>query len=196
MPSRGRGSPGLRRARRRAHDAARPLKVEGALFHAHDGALHAERSGDEVAHLHAKGLEGLAKGVQRNHQTVIDSRSTLLESHAALLAPVALARWAAEWLAEPIFCQRRMSGWRQTHVLKTQALLRLLARGLHVLLLDADRRLVGDPLPALEAIGVDVAGMRDEALINVGLLYVRASAPSLALARRVANRSLAGWDRA
>ena len=120
----------------------------------------------------------------------------LSTSHAALLAPVALARWAAEWLAEPIFCQRRMSGWRQTHVLKTQALLRLLARGLHVLLLDADRRLVGDPLPALEAIGVDVAGMRDEALINVGLLYVRASAPSLALARRVANRSLAGWDRA
>ena len=58
-------------------------------------------------------------------------------------------------------------------ILKTQALVLLLSRGLHVLVLDADRRMVDNPLPALEATGADVAGMRDEALLNFGLVYLR-----------------------
>ena len=120
----------------------------------------------------------------------------LESAHAALLTPVILPRWAADWLAEAQFCTRHMSGWRQTHILKTQALLQLLERGLHVVLLDADRRFVGDPMPALESIGVDVAGLRDEALLNFGLLYIRASASTRALAYRVANRSTVAWDQA
>ena len=116
--------------------------------------------------------------------------------HSPLLMPVALQPWASHWLPEQHFCTTRMSGWRQTHVLKTQALLSLLSRGLDVLLLDADRRLLGNPLPALQASGVDVAGMRDEALLNLGLVYMRASARMLSFAQRVVNRSLHAWDQA
>lgn len=120
----------------------------------------------------------------------------LTMQHARLLSPIALPQWASEWRAERHFCTTRLSGWRQTHVLKTQALLSLLSRGLDVLLVDVDRRFVGDPLPALVSLRVDVAGLRDEALLNFGLVYVRASAPTLAMARRVANRSVAAWDQA
>ena len=120
----------------------------------------------------------------------------LSDVHAKLLEPLSLPQWAALWRAEPQFCARKMSGWRQTHILKTQALVLLLSRGLHVLVLDADRRMVDNPLPALEATGADVAGMRDEALLNFGLVYLRNKPVTIALARRVANRSVAAWDQA
>ena len=120
----------------------------------------------------------------------------LNDVHAKLLEPIALPRWAALWRAEPQFCARKMSGWRQTHILKTQALLLLLSRGLHILVLDADRRMVDNPVPALEATGKDVAGMRDEALLNFGLVYIRSNPVTIALAKRVANRSIAAWDQA
>ena len=65
-----------------------------------------------------------------------------------------------------------------------------------VLLLDADRRVLGNPLPGFVASGADVAGMRDEAFLNFGLLYLRNSVATRALITRVANRSLAAWDQA
>ena len=55
---------------------------------------------------------------------------------------------------------------------------------------------MGDPLDALQATKADVAARRDEALLNVGLLWVRASSATVALTQRVANRSTAAWDQA
>lgn len=118
-----------------------------------------------------------------------------IESHPRL-EPLSLPSWVKRWRPEAEFCVKRQSGWRQAHILKTQALLILLQRGNHVMLLDADRRLTGNPLPALLSTGMDVAGMRDEAFLNFGLALVRSNARATALASRVANRSLAAWDQA
>ena len=116
--------------------------------------------------------------------------------HPTLLAPAVLPEWARQFAVEPQFCAKRMSGWRQTHILKTQALLWLLSQGVNVLILDADRRLVGNPLPAFVSTGADVAAMRDEAFLNFGLLYMRSNERTIRLMVRVANRSLAAWDQA
>ena len=113
-----------------------------------------------------------------------------------LLLPVQLPAWVNSWVPEREFCPR-MVGWRLTHVLKTQALVSLLftpVRG--VLCLDADRRLIGNPIPALSLSGADVAGMRDTSLLNFGLILIRATPANRQLIMRVANRSFAAWDRA
>ena len=112
------------------------------------------------------------------------------------LEPLLLPDWVGRWRPEAEFCVKRQSGWRQAHILKTQGLLMLLSRSLHVLLLDADRRLEGNPLPALLSTGMDVAGMRDEAFLNIGLMLVRSNIRTMALVQRVANRTLAAWDQA
>jgi hypothetical protein len=112
------------------------------------------------------------------------------------LEPLPIPSWASDWLPEAAFCRRKMSGWRQTHILKTQALLMLLTKGLDVLLLDADRRAIGNPMPGFRASDSDVAALRDEAFLNFGLMYIRANERTVALARRVANRSLGAWDQA
>ena len=120
----------------------------------------------------------------------------LHNAYPSILVPAPLPSWAQQHPVEPVFCERRMSGWRQTHILKTQALLMLLQQGQNVLLLDADRRLLGNPLPAFASSRADVAAMRDEAFLNFGLMYMRSTEHTLKLMARVANRSLAAWDQA
>lgn len=141
-----------------------------------------------------------AHGVAKCVALAATSRLQLSEAQLGLLEPIALPQWVNRWRAERDFCadggRRQLAGWRLTHILKTQALLLLLSLGVHVLCLDADRRLVGNPMPALRALADDVAGMRDTEFLNFGLVYLRASAATIALIRRVANRTLAAWDQA
>eukprot|EP00966_Prymnesium_polylepis_P104606 2423050-Prymnesium_polylepis.1 len=76
-----------------------------------------------------------------------------------LLVPLLLPPWVHEWLPEPHFCAGNASlrGWRQTHILKTQALLHVIRAGTDALVLDCDRLLIRNPLEALRASNVDVA---------------------------------------
>lgn len=100
-----------------------------------------------------------------------------------------------EWCASTASWEVR-SGYRQTHILKTQAIVDVLRLGHDVLCIDSDRRFVRNPLAALRATNADIAAMRDEALLNYGLIFLRVSAAQLTLAERVANRSYAAWDQA
>ena len=59
----------------------------------------------------------------------------LHNAYPSILVFAPLPSWAQQHPVEPVFCERRMSGWRQTHILKTQALLMLLQQGQNVLLL-------------------------------------------------------------
>ncbi len=106
---------------------------------------------------------------------------------------------ASRWLPEPQWCRPNItdrSGYRQTHILKTQALVDLLSTGVDVFLVDADWRFVADPLSELRATEADVAAMRDTQLLNFGLAWIRSGSRTVELARRVANRTFAAWDQA
>lgn len=106
---------------------------------------------------------------------------------------------AATWLPSREWCasgQIDFSGWRQTHILKMQAIFDILRTDHDVLCIDGDRRFAINPLPALQATGADIAAVRDDHLLNIGLVWLRAGSAQLAMAERVANRSHAAWDQA
>ena len=66
---------------------------------------------------------------------------------------------SSRWRPEAVWCTRNMSGWRHTHLLKSELIERVLERGLtNVLAVDADWRFRSDPLHGhgLEGFGVDV----------------------------------------
>ena len=119
------------------------------------------------------------------------SRSPLEE----LPLPPAVAAWLPprEWCT-PNRTDR--SGYRQTHILKTQAMVVVLRERRDALFIDADRHFLINPVPSLEATGADVAAMRDTELLNIGLIWLRGRADVLGVAERVANRSYAAWDQA
>jgi hypothetical protein len=119
------------------------------------------------------------------------SRSPLEE----LPLPPAVAAWLPprEWCT-PNRTDR--SGYRQTHILKTQAMVVVLRERRDALFIDADRHFLINPVPSLEATGADVAAMRDTELLNIGLVWLRGRAGVLGVAERVANRSYAAWDQA
>jgi len=106
----------------------------------------------------------------------------------------------ASWLPPPEWCRPQRvdrSGYRQTSVLKTSAIVEILRLGRDAFFVDADYRFLSNPIPTLRATGVDVAAMRDTLLLNVGLLWLRASETRLLMvAKRIANRSYAAWDQA
>ena len=56
---------------------------------------------------------------------------------------------SSAWRPPPMWCAQSLSGWRHAGTLKMHAVQEALALHWHVLLLDADWRLVADPLPAL-----------------------------------------------
>ena len=115
------------------------------------------------------------------------------------LVELCLSGSAGSWLPSQEWCEpgrTDRSGYRQTHIIKTQAIVDILRTGHDVLCLDGDRRFTFNPVPALHATGADIAAMRDEALLNLGLVWLRAGSAQLAMARRVANRSYAAWDQA
>ena len=116
------------------------------------------------------------------------------------LVELPLPPHVASWLPPLEWCRPGRidrSGYRQTHVLKTQAMVSILRTGRDVLFVDADRRFVSDPVPALRATGADVAAIRDTDLLNVGLMWLRARGSALLhVAERVANRSYMAWDQA
>ena len=101
--------------------------------------------------------------------------------------------------------------YRRVWPIKFAALTEVLEAGLHTLLLDADWRFVQRPFAtfaALAGFNVDVVGRLDPCLsdarrqtagcrlFNLGQLVVRSTAETIAIARRVANRSIVAWDQA
>jgi hypothetical protein len=105
----------------------------------------------------------------------------------------------AAWLPPREWCtpnRTDRSGYRQTHILKTQAMVVVLRERRDALFIDADRHFLINPVPSLEATGADVAAMRDTELLNIGLVWLRGRAGVLGVAERVANRSYAAWDQA
>eukprot|EP00966_Prymnesium_polylepis_P137668 3181527-Prymnesium_polylepis.1 len=106
--------------------------------------------------------------------------------------------FASAWRPPPEWCRRKLAGWRHASVLKTHAMLLVLSRGSHVLFVDADWRFGrASPLETLAACGHDAVALKDRGhFVNVGLLYVRSSPATIAVARRTANRSVVAWDQA
>jgi len=115
------------------------------------------------------------------------------------LIELPLPHLVTEWLPPPEWCspyRTERSGYRQTHILKTHAMVHVIAARLDALFVDADRTFLGNPVQTLRATGADVAAMRDDMLINIGLVWLRARASVLKVVERVANRSFAAWDQA
>jgi hypothetical protein len=90
------------------------------------------------------------------------------------LAPV-LLRGRSDWRPPREWCERHLSGWRHTSVLKLGALVLFLESGFSVLFVDADWRLTHNPLPSLRrcaaSAGLELMGRRDDHFVNLGLLY-------------------------
>ena len=89
-------------------------------------------------------------------------------------------------------------GWRHAQIVKTQGLLLLLQRGLHVLIQDLEwdwpSAGMNSAMSRLLRCQMDFVGYSDEMPfpgLNVSLLLVRGSANSLRVAERTANRSYA-----
>ena len=107
-------------------------------------------------------------------------------------------QFAASWRPSLTWCRRKLAGWRHASVLKTQAMLLLLSHGINTLFVDADWRFGrSNPLAALAACGHDAVALKDKGhFVNVGLLWIRSTPATVAMARRTANRSLVAWDQA
>ena len=105
---------------------------------------------------------------------------------------------SSTWRPPRLWCSQSLSGWRHAGVLKMHALAVATSLGWHVLLVDADWRLVADPLPALLATRRDVIGARDQTrhMLNVGALLVRSTPEVVRVSRRILNRTLVAWDQA
>lgn len=148
------------------------------------------RSAEALAH------SAVAVGIPCVHVAV---PSSLAGQAKVPLVEMCPSGGAATWLPSREWCapgQTDISGWRQTHILKMQAIVDILRTDHDVLCIDGDRRFAINPLPALQATGADIAAMRDEHLLNIGLVWLRAGSAQLAMAERVANRSHAAWDQA
>ena len=130
---------------------------------------------------------------------VVISDEVRSAAHSPKLVPVLLAG-RSEWRPPVEWCERKLSGWRHTSVLKLGALLLFLSSGVDTLFVDADWRLSRDPLASLTRCAhlrhLDVMGRRDDHFINLGLLYVRSTTAMLRIATRAANRSFVAWDQA
>ena len=106
----------------------------------------------------------------------------------------------AEWCDHNVSGgDHRTYGWRLTHLFKPRLWRVVLNQGFNMLYLDANYRLLGDPSPAILALGYDVVGGRDVGIhqlghINIGRLWLRATNGTRELARRVENRSWGSWD--
>ena len=95
-------------------------------------------------------------------------------------------------------------GWRRSHLYRTHMWAAVLASGFDLLAVDLDWRFSGpSPVPAIHEMRaedgrpLDVLAWWDgdkEKMLNVGLMWIRASPAALSLARRVRNRTFAGWE--
>ncbi|KAL1514475.1 hypothetical protein AB1Y20_003574 [Prymnesium parvum] len=106
--------------------------------------------------------------------------------------------WSSSWRPPPDWCTQRLSGWRHAGILKTHALYHLVRRGWDVFFVDTDWRFVGNPLPLIASLGRDIVAARDQTrhMLNVGVLWVRATPETQLVARRTLNRTLVAWDQA
>ena len=110
------------------------------------------------------------------------------------------------------WCGTQRYGWRRSHLHRTQMWHALLTLGIDLLAVDLDWSFLdirGQPLrlelpmrslrEARTSTGAmpDVIALHDgsaRGLFNVGLMWIRASASTVALATRCVNRSFAGWE--
>jgi len=100
------------------------------------------------------------------------------------------------------FCMSQIKylyGWRRTQFHKTFALRRVVSAGFNLLLIDADRVILGDFFPYLNIMatkGFDVVGKIDKGskYLNFGLFWMRSTASTIKAAHRIYNRTFGGWD--
>ena len=105
-------------------------------------------------------------------------------------------------LPRPCWCNLSRYGWRRSHLYRARMWRVVLQRGFHLLAVDLDWRFTRNPVSWLLAMrtrdgrAVDVLPHQDgkAGLLNVGLMFVRSSWRTIALARRVENRSFGGWE--
>ena len=113
-----------------------------------------------------------------------------------LLEPLLLPG-RSDWRPPAEWCTRRkLSGWRHTSILKLGLMQLVLSAGLGIFVVDVDWRFRADPLPSLLGCNFDLIGTRDNHFVNIGLMLVRSTPATIAIARRAANRSVAAWDQA
>ena len=105
---------------------------------------------------------------------------------------------SSTWRPPSMWCAQKLSGWRHAGILKMHALATAQDLGWNLLLIDADWRLVADPLPALLGARRDVISARDQTrhMLNVGAMLVRATPELRQISRRILNRTLGAWDQA
>ena len=154
---------------------------------------------------------------------IVVATSTDVEASDITQSAYARALWLPEasWRPDQFWCDEGRardgrftpaSGWRHTHILKTAGLVRVLESGYDCLLVDSDWQLVApsqllaqfrtlavDLVAAPEVCAYATTGGVPQTLhacrrLNIGLAWVRRSAHTLHLARRVANRTHAAWD--
>jgi hypothetical protein len=106
--------------------------------------------------------------------------------------------WSSTWRPPPTWCTQKLSGWRHAGILKTHALHHLGAHRWDVLFVDTDWRFVANPLPTITTLGRDIVAARDQTrhMLNVGVLWIRATPETLAVAWRTMNRTIVAWDQA
>jgi hypothetical protein len=125
--------------------------------------------------------------------------SSAVSSHSDNLALRELRLpWSSTWRPPGRWCAQKLSGWRHAGILKTHALYHLLSAGWDVFFVDTDWRFVANPLPGIVGLGRDVVAARDQTrhMLNIGVLWVRASQHTVQMAWRSLNRTLQAWDQA
>ena len=136
------------------------------------------------------------------------AHAALLRSEKLFLLPLP----PAPLLPRRQFCEKEqpLYGWRRAQLHKMHMLRAVLAASLNVLSIDANFRLGANPAAALrdlplqsagrrkgEPRRVDVAAMHDgpnSLQLNIGLLWVRSTESTRAMAERVVNRTWGSWD--
>ena len=107
----------------------------------------------------------------------------------------------SDWRPPAEWCEKKLSGWRHTSVLKLGALPLFLNYGVDVLIVDADWRITRNPIDSFRGCingrrQLEIMGRRDDHFVNLGLLYVRSTPTTKRIAARAANRSFVAWDQA
>ena len=105
------------------------------------------------------------------------------------------------------WCISDRFGWKLTQLHKMRMLTLLLRARLHTFIVDTNWRFVWDPMPHLMRAAAapthasdsppDVIALHDgffHKLLNIGNMWVRSTALTVALAERAQNRSAAAWD--
>lgn len=97
--------------------------------------------------------------------------------------------------------RRRKIGWRRSHFYRVLMWRNVLSLGFNLLAVDCDWSFRSNPMPSIAGMqpAADVIAYWDgphQKMLNVGLIWMRATPQMVALVTRVQNRTWAGWEQA